>query len=1023
VDNRSSVPRLSFLAFLVFVAFALYTFRLDYQSLWYDEGFSVYLARMSLGEITARTASDIHPPFYYYLLHFWVQVFGSTEFSLRFLSAVFGLFTVPLMWAAGRRLLGATAGLLAAALVCLSPLFLWYSQEARMYTLVTFLCLVSTYLLLRITDGKGRRAAQWTVYVLASVAAVYTHFYAFFVLAFQFLFWLCWWVLWSRGRVGRRWPTLVEGLLCQAGVAVAYLPWSGFVLQRYGADISYWQGTLRIGEVLRKTLIAFSTGQSVLEILAQPIAVGYLSILLFALAILTLRAVRGRRPEGELGDGSVPLVERRPWLALLGLVLYLILPCLLLVVISYQRAKFHPRYLMLSSPAFFLLIAGGLAALFQVADTSAGRRRSVALLVGYVLVCYLGVTSGYAIYNAYFDIDFLKDDFRSAARFIEEHKGENEVVILTSGHMFPVFTYYYVGDDWYPIPDEPTLSAERVLGYSLAGDLNRILKGKDGVWVLLWQDEVVDPVGFLTMMLGEEGQLVPYEGGFWGLRLLHYALPPAVRFSSEPQPQHPMTVNFENQIQLLGYSVSAGEATSSGLEVVLYWQALQQTPEDYKVSLRLRDETGHEWGGYDGRPTGPLYPIFRWSAGEKLFGTVGITPTLGTPPGRYELQASLYSDVDLVGLDVLDAHGTPMGTIAILGPVELSKGRPASLAEVQPSNPMAAGLVDGLELVGYGLSTDSAQPGDTLQLQLFWHTLTRLSEDYVLILRLYDQQEQLTDEVIDGPDVLGAVFTVGSAQGGQTYHLANVDYPTSQWQDGEVVLGQYDYRVPVRATPGRGELRATLLLCRDGLGIGPWPPSEPESLGRESLIAFEPPSGGEGEALICRGSEVGAELAFASVEIETTERVFSTPEVQHRVDAGDLGNKVALYGYDLSSEVLRAGETLHLTLYWQALEPMDVPYTVFTHLLDMTNQVRGQMDSQPQGGARPTTGWVPQEYLRDEYQLTLATDAQPGEYTIEVGMYDASTPEFRRLPLLDAAGEAVGNRILLDTRIRVEPEP
>jgi hypothetical protein len=400
---------------------------------------------------------------------------------------------------------------------------------------------------------------------------------------------------------------------------------------------------------------------------------------------------------------------------------------------------------------------------------------------------------------------------------------------------------------------------------------------------------------------------------------------------------------------------------------------------------------------------------------------VTITPTLGTPTGWYELQASLYSDVDLVGLDVLDANGTPVGTAAILGSVELSKGRPASVDEVQPPNPLAAELVDGLELTGCELSTDSAQPGDTLTLKLFWHALTSLSEDYVLMLRLYDAQGQLVDGMIDGPDVLGVAFSVGSAQGGQAYHPGNTYYPTSQWRADEVVLGQYDYRVPVRATPGRGELRANLLLCRDGLGIGPWPQVEHESLRGESLIAFKAPSGGESEALICRASEVGAELALASVQIEATERIFSTPEVQHRIEAGNLGNKVALYGYDLSSQVLRPGETLHLTLYWQALEPMDIPYTVFTHLLDMTNQVRGQMDSQPQGGARPTTGWVPQEYLRDEYELTLEADAPPGEYTIEVGMYDASTPEFRRLPLLDAAGDVLDNRIMLDTRIRVEP--
>jgi hypothetical protein len=892
-----------------------------------------------------------------------------------------------------------------------------------MYTLVTFLCLLSTYLLLRIMDGKGRRTVHWTAYTLANVVAIYTHFYAFFVLTFQFLFWLSWWALCSGGRVRQRWSTLVEGLLCQAAVAAAYLPWSGFVLRRYGADVSYWQGTLRIGEVLRKTLITFSTGHSVLEIIAQPMAIGYLLILLFALAVLALQAVRWQPPEEDPGAGSIPLMERRPWLTLLGLVLYLSLPCLLLVVISYQRAKFHPRYLMLSSPAFFLLIAGCLAALFQLAGRSAGHRRSAALVVGYVLVCYVGVTSGYAIYNAYFDIDFLKDDFRSAARFIEEHKGDNEVVILSSGHFFPVFAYYYQGDDWYPIPDEPTLSAEHVLGYGLADELNRILPGKDGVWVLLWQHEVVDPVGFLTMMLGDAGRLVPYEGGFWGLTLVHYALPPDLHFSSEPQPRHPVTVNFGDQIMLLGYSVSAGKATTSGLEVVLYWQALQQTSEDYKVSLRLRDETGHEWGGFDGRPTGPLYPTFRWSAGETLFGTALITPTIGTPPGVYQLQASLYSDANLVGLDVLDEQGTPTGTSATLGSVELSSERAVSLDQIRPSHSVEAQLAPGLELVGYDVSAVFAQPGDSLQLNLYWHANSSMAEDYVLLLQLYTEQGQVADVGISGPQVVDWVSGLGTSVAGKVYHLANVHYPTSSWRAGEVILGQYDYTVPLDVEPGQGELRAALLACMEGLVPIASMPAEGEVPEGEMVVAFQLATSEDRGLMACRVGEPAGHARITPLQIEATQRVFSPPEVQYRVEVDNLGGKVALYGYDLSAQVLRPGDTLYLTLYWQSLEPMDIPYTVFTHLLDVTNQVRGQMDGQPQGGARPTTGWVPQEYLRDEYQLVVQADAPPGDYVLEVGMYDASTPEFRRLPLLDAAGDFVDSRILLATRVRVEAQP
>jgi len=188
----------------------------------------------------------------------------------------------------------------------------------------------------------------------------------------------------------------------------------------------------------------------------------------------------------------------------------------------------------------------------------------------------------------------------------------------------------------------------------------------------------------------------------------------------------------------------------------------------------------------------------------------------------------------------------------------------------------------------------------------------------------------------------------------------------------------------------------------------------------EILIALRPPSGDEGEALICRGMQPLEPVTLSAFQIEATERVFSPPEVQHRVGRGNLGSKVSLYGYDLSADVVRQGETLYLTLYWQALDTMDTSYTVFTHLLDGENQVRAQMDSPPLVGTRLTTGWVPEEYVRDEYQLLVEADAPPGEYVIEVGMYNAATPDFRRLPLLDDEGNVLDNRIVLDTAIRVE---
>ena len=105
------------------------------------------------------------------------------------------------------------------------------------------------------------------------------------------------------------------------------------------------------------------------------------------------------------------------------------------------------------------------------------------------------------------------------------------------------------------------------------------------------------------------------------------------------------------------------------------------------------------------------------------------------------------------------------------------------------------------------------------------------------------------------------------------------------------------------------------------------------------------------------------------------------------------------------------GETLRLTLYWRALATMDTSYTVFTHLLDGANQVRGQQDNVPVNGTYPTTLWAPGEVIVDRYAITVDADAAPGRHAIEVGLYVAETGQ--RLPLLDAGGQVVGDRILV----------
>jgi hypothetical protein len=130
----------------------------------------------------------------------------------------------------------------------------------------------------------------------------------------------------------------------------------------------------------------------------------------------------------------------------------------------------------------------------------------------------------------------------------------------------------------------------------------------------------------------------------------------------------------------------------------------------------------------------------------------------------------------------------------------------------------------------------------------------------------------------------------------------------------------------------------------------------------------------------------------------------------------NLGNQIALVGYALEGRTVGPGEEIHLTLYWEALAEMERDYTVFTHVIGERDRIWAQVDSQPQGGAAPTSTWSRGQILVDEYHLLVEPDTPPGVYDIEVGLYLAATGE--RLGLLDEAGHWTDSRVLL-TKVRV----
>ena len=114
---RMAGSRWFVLTLLTLLAIGLRLIRMTYQPLWWDEGWSLYFATTGIGNMLELTAVDIHPPLYYLLLHFWSGLFGPGIVSVRLLSILIGTATVPLLYAAGRRLSGHKGGLLAATML------------------------------------------------------------------------------------------------------------------------------------------------------------------------------------------------------------------------------------------------------------------------------------------------------------------------------------------------------------------------------------------------------------------------------------------------------------------------------------------------------------------------------------------------------------------------------------------------------------------------------------------------------------------------------------------------------------------------------------------------------------------------------------------------------------------------------------------------------------------------------------------------------------------------------------------
>ncbi|MFQ6000960.1 MAG: glycosyltransferase family 39 protein [Anaerolineae bacterium] len=637
-----SGQHLAIFLLILLAGLALRLYRLGHESLWYDETVSVLLARKSLSALTAHTAGDIHPPLYYYLLHFWIRLAGSSEFSLAFLSLVFGLLLIPLLFYLGRGLYGAKIGLLGALLLALSPFNLWYSQEVRMYTLGAFLGLISLLFLLRLIKSQARLQRGYGAgYILASALGLYTLYYFAFLLLAQNLMVIGLWL--ARWVKGKQRLSLLPWISSQVGILLLYLPWLPIAFrQATNPPVPPWRTFTGFAQVGVESWSALSFGQSVDPKIVWPLLL--LTLALFALGLFN----------------SFRMVSDS-WFVPLSLAGHTLLPILLIYLFSLIVPLFHIRYVFTYSPSLYLLLAVGLVRL---------KRKPLAVLS---LLFILGA-SAYSIYNFHFDPHYASDDHRGAVGYLEERLRSGDAVLINAGYAYPAFLYYYEGSiawqgrlaNYQDVTDvgegtvvlqTGSIGGQATLGWGnpnsdfyatteeeTAHSLEELFSRHPRVWVFRIYDTVTDPQGFIRKWLEEHGRKFEDQlfAGQSFMRVQGFLTHPGPIYEVPDLPR-PVGVELGGQVRLEGFEggvapVRAGET----LDLALYWRATQRLDIDYHVVLYLVDGQGQVWAQTDEMPLGSLYLTSRWKVGEVLREPMRLEIPEGTPGGEYALQVAIY---------------------------------------------------------------------------------------------------------------------------------------------------------------------------------------------------------------------------------------------------------------------------------------------------------------------------------------------------------------------------------------------
>lgn len=397
--------------FIFILSLGIRLWGLDSESAWIDEAYSIHLSQVSIQDIFSGCINDQHPPLYYIILKIWLG--NSIDvFKARLLSVLIGSINIVqvMFILQGSKIFNMKTTLITGLLVSVSPMHIWYSQEARMYILLLFFILLSiqTFVqLLRFIEKDIQRPQNflWFLFVIFNILSLYTHYFSVFIILFELIFFI-FYVFYKKFTIKKT----LFGIYSFFAIGLAFLPWVRVVLNQVLLHKLNWIDETTF-YLIATSINRLIIGPGVIFLPKELSLFVFISFILFI--IFGLRRCQKNFP----GNHTFIIL----------LILWIIIPTFLISFLSLFFPIFQFKQLIIILVPILATVVFFIMQVFK---------EKIAILI---TCCLIGVNFLSSIYQ---QISLTKDNWKGLTYFIEQNYNSGDVIYFNTSASQLGFTLY-----------------------------------------------------------------------------------------------------------------------------------------------------------------------------------------------------------------------------------------------------------------------------------------------------------------------------------------------------------------------------------------------------------------------------------------------------------------------------------------------------------------------------------------------------------------------------------------------------